>query len=363
MRLLDLGWSFEWEQCFEPYRARGYVPARIVRADRDRYRVAAESGDFTAEVSGRFRHEARVPADYPTIGDWVAIAASEAQGVASSGADGVVMIHGVLPRRGSFSRRAAGERTEEQVLAANVDVVFLVSGLDGDFNPRRIERFAASAFESGAAPIVILNKADVCEDVESRVAEVERVVPGVAILALSAKTGAGLDRLAPYLEPRKTIALLGSSGVGKSTLINALIGEARLAIHEVREDDSRGRHTTTHRELVTRPGGALLIDGPGLRALRLWVGESSVDAAFTEIDELARRCRFQDCRHRSEPGCAVRSALADGSLDAERFESWQKLQREQRAFEVRHDRRLQAEERRKWRMLTKAYRSRPDKRR
>jgi ribosome biogenesis GTPase / thiamine phosphate phosphatase len=250
-----------------------------------------------------------------------------------------------------------------QVVAANVDVVFLVAGLDGDFNLRRIERYVTAIWESGAQPVVVLNKADVRDGdaLPALVAEVEAVAMGVPVVALSARAGDGLAALDPHLVPGRTIALVGSSGVGKSTLVNALLGEERLATGAVREDDSRGRHTTTHRELVALPGGAVLLDTPGMREFALWgEGEDGGDATgglaatFADVEAFAAGCRFGDCAHEAEPGCAVRAALADGTLDPARHASWLKLGRELRAFAIRHDARLARVERAKWKAVSKS---------
>jgi len=355
MSLIEFGWTASRDASVAPHRARGLAPARVVRADRERFTVVTEHGNREAQVAGAFRHRAVRPADFPAIGDWVAIAPPPG--------DGVALIHEVLPRAGVLSRRAAGDVEEEQLIAANVDVVLLVCGLDGDFNPRRVERFLAAVWEGGAQPVVVLNKADVHADPGRAAGEMAASAPGVPVVVVSALRGDGVEALAPWLAPGRTLALLGSSGVGKSTLVNRLLGESRFATAPVREDDSRGRHTTTHREIVKLAGGALLVDGPGVRQLGLWDAESGLSSAFPDVEALAARCRFGDCRHDAEPGCAVREGLASGGLAPERYASWRKLQRELRAFEARHDVRVRIEEKRKWRALTKSYRNRPDKRR
>ncbi|MCC6349401.1 MAG: ribosome small subunit-dependent GTPase A [Candidatus Eisenbacteria bacterium] len=350
MSLSSLGWNARFETAFAPHRAAGLTPARVAREDRDRYVVLDEGGARSAELAGRLRHEARSRAELPAVGDWVALR----PGAASS-----AVVHALLPRTSAFVRKVAGGNTEEQVVAANVDTVFLVSGLDGDFNPRRIERYLASAWDSGAEPVVVLNKADLASDPGALIAATEAVAPGVAVVALSALEGRGVGTLARWLAPGRTVALLGSSGVGKSTLVNALLGEPRQATGGVREDDSRGRHTTTHRELVPLPGGALLLDTPGMRELQLWGDESGLGEAFPEIAELARRCRFRDCRHEREPGCEVLAALERGELDAERHASWAKLQRELAWLAARQDARARSEAASKWKAISKSMKRHP----
>ncbi len=353
MNIEQLGWNSGWAQRFETFLAEGLVPARVLRVDRGRCHLAAEDGAKIGEVSGRFRHETQDPAAFPAVGDWVACETHASEDTAA--------IHAVLPRASCFSRRAAGDRTEEQVLAANIDTVFLVSGLDGDWNARRIERYLAAAWESGATPVVVLNKADLCPEVEARVFETEAVAASVPVYAVSAATGAGLAELNRHLEPGRTVALLGSSGVGKSSLANAWLGGSRQSIGPVRESDHRGRHTTTHRELFVLPSGALLVDGPGLRELQLWAGEESLDAAFPDVEALAAACRFRDCAHDTEPGCAIREAIDRGALASERFTSWRKLAREVRSLEIRSDPKLALAEKRRWKTIGKALRARPAK--
>jgi ribosome biogenesis GTPase len=269
------------------------------------------------------------------------------------------VIQALLPRRTAFVRRAAGGRSVAQVLAANVDTAFLVMGLDGDFNPRRIERALVLAWESGAEPVVVLNKSDLSDELAARRAEVERSAPGVPVCVLAAKHGVGLDALARWLAPGRSVVLLGSSGVGKSTLVNRLLGREKQPTREVRDSDQRGRHTTTHRELVMLPGGALLIDTPGLRELQLWSDGSGLAATFDDVSELAAACRFTDCGHGSEPGCAVRAAVTEQRLDPARLASYHKLHAELRALELREDPLLRKAERGRWRAAYKSLRHNP----
>ncbi|HEV8650708.1 MAG TPA: ribosome small subunit-dependent GTPase A [Actinomycetes bacterium] len=342
-----LGWGPFFATSFEPYAREGHRPGRVVAAHRGAYVVAIGDGEVTAAVTGRLRHQAAGPADLPAVGDWVCL-----QGGADGGRASVVA---VLPRRSAFSRHQAGKATQEQVVAANVDVVFLVVALTGDLKPRWLERYLTMAWESGATPVVVLTKADLSDAVDEQLTEAAQVAPGVDVHAVSAVTGQGLDELAGHLEGGQTVALLGSSGVGKSTLVNHFLGREVLATAEVRAD-GRGRHTTTHRELFRLPGGGMLVDTPGMRELQLWSAEEGAREAFDDIDTLAAGCRFSDCRHEAEPGCAVRRAVEDGELPADRLAGWHKLQRELRALEIRHDQRARAEQRRRWRVVNKAMR-------
>lgn len=355
MNLTELGWAPHFAEHFGPFREQGLAPGRVAREERQHYLVCAEHGELAAEVAGRLRHEAASRAELPAVGDWVAVAARPAEGKAT--------IHAVLPRTSAFLRKVAGSHTEEQVVAANVEVVFLVSGLDDDFNLRRIERYLALAWESGARPAIVLNKADVCPDVEARVAETESVAVGAPIHALSATEGLGIEALEAYLGPGRTAAFLGSSGVGKSTLINALLGEELLATAPVREDDSHGRHTTTHRELIVLPGRGLVIDTPGMRELQLWGDRDTLSQGFEDVEALAAACRFRDCAHRGEPGCAVQAALADGTLAVGRWQSYLRLQRELRHLERRRDERARRTEEGRWKQIAKWQRARQKQRR
>lgn len=346
-KLSALGWNAHFEEAFAAYQGDGFVPARVTVQHRGAYVLCGEAGELSAEISGRLRHEATSPAELPATGDWV---------VARPAEDGsAATIHAVLPRRTSVSRKTAWQATEEQVLAANVDVVFLVAGLDGDLNARRLERYLATVWESGAEPVIVLSKADLCDDVPAAVLEVEAFAIGVPVHVVSGVTGEGVDALRTYLEGNRTITLLGSSGVGKSTLINRLLGEDVQAVGDVRSD-GRGRHTTTTRELVPIPGGGLVLDTPGIRELRLWDVGEGLGTTFGDIEALISQCRFGDCGHESEPGCEIKRALADGSLDAKRWASYVKLQRELHALEIRQDKRLQADARKARRRFGRAQR-------
>jgi ribosome biogenesis GTPase len=332
LHLESLGWDASYADAFEPFEQDGLAPARVAVEHRSEYVVYAQQGELRAELAGRLRHND----EHPAVGDWVA--------VASRGDEGRARIEALLPRRTAFVRKVAWTETKPQVVAANVDVVFVVCGLDLNFNVRRIERFLTLAWESGAQPVVLLTKADLCDDVESRVWEVESVAYGVPVHPVSAPHGDGVETVRSYVPVGRTAALLGSSGVGKSTLVNALVGEELLATKEIRED-GRGRHTTTHRQLVPLPEGGLVLDTPGMRELQLWDADSGLEAAFGDVESLAAQCRFGDCSHRREPGCAVRAALANHTLDLERFESWRKLQRELERLARKQDGRAQSEAR------------------
>jgi ribosome biogenesis GTPase len=359
---LGLGWDAGWAAAFAPFEGAGRRPARVVAVHRETsiVRDGLTGTDRPAVVTGQFRREAPAPSDYPAVGDWLVLEPTAPE----AGPDDPAIIAAILPRRSAFRRRLAdasrrgaaetGNLGAEQVMAANVDVAFLVAGLDHDFNARRLERYLAVASSSAVSPVIVLNKADVAHDLEGRLVEVAAIAPGVPVVILSALTGDHLADLGTHLHPGRTSVVLGSSGVGKSTLVNALLGEQRQATAAVRADDSRGRHTTTHRELFVLPGGALLIDTPGIRALEVIGADEGLEAAFDEIVELATRCRFSNCRHGDEPGCAVRGAVADGALSAERLASHQKLEREQAYVERKGDPRAAAEERRRWKAISKS---------
>ncbi len=321
MSLSRWGWNSYFEATWNSSDRERTVPARVIAQQRDCWRVAGELGECTAEPTGKLRLAAEAGADWPAVGDWLAV---EWDRVNQSAA-----VREVLPRQTRFARKAPGKKIEEQVIAANVDTALVVCALDGDFNPRRAERYVAQCWESGVRAVLLLNKADACGDAAEKLGEMERVALGSDVFAISAKTGEGIAGVESMLKPGQTCVMLGSSGAGKSTLTNRLLGQLLQKVNEVRAGDSRGRHTTTTRELFALPSGALLIDTPGLRELHLWDADDGIAQTFADIESLAGNCKFQDCSHESEPGCAVLAAIESGALDAARLENRRKLLREQ----------------------------------
>ncbi|CAM4004018.1 ribosome small subunit-dependent GTPase A [Cohnella lubricantis] len=321
--LKTYGWNDHWEnaasQLSEKYRQ--LTPARVMAQHSHSYQIMTPDGEQTAVVSGKYEFQAQLRSDFPAVGDWVMT--EPMPGEQRS------IIHAMVPRRSAMIRRAAGGVMDDQVVGANMDYLFITSALNEDFNVRRIERYMITAWESGATPVILLTKADLCDEPVVYKNEVEAVAPGVPVHFVSALRDQGKEQLAPYMRPGATIAVTGSSGVGKSTLLNWLAGEEKQHTSGIRESDARGRHTTTHRELFLLPGGALVLDTPGMRELQLWDAQDGWEQAFSDIEELAAQCRYRDCKHNgTEPGCAVTAAIAEGTLDARRFSNYKKTERE-----------------------------------
>ncbi len=343
--LFALGWGVFFQKQLEELDEPGLTPGRVTIQHRDLLRVLTEEGEVVAAPRGRLRHE-NDATQIAAVGDWVAL-----------GPDRQV-VHHVFRRRSAFVRQAAQDAIKEQVIAANIDTAFVVTSCNSDFNPRRIERYVTAVWDSGARPVVVLNKADLCEiegeqALDVYVETLGEVTPGVDVLAVSAERKLGLEQLAPYLATGKTVVLVGSSGVGKSTLVNALTGGETLATAEVRSGDDKGRHTTTHRELIVLPEGGMLIDTPGMREFRLRANASALGESFSDIESLAEQCRFNDCQHESEPGCAVVEEVSP-----ERLASYRKLEREVAYENQRRDASARREREQRWRKVTIAYRQR-----
>ena len=340
----ELGFDAFFESQMNDWPRPSLIPARVASEHRDRYEVWTEQEAYEARLAGKLRGRLG-EIELPRAGDWLALDAIPEPGQTA-------VVEWVFRRKTVLTRGAAGQEAHGQVLAANVDVVFVVCGLDADYSPNRIERYVARIWASGAQPIVVLNKKDTCPDTDSRLAEIETRCPGVTVLATSAVLAEGLESLRQWIGRGQTGAFVGSSGAGKSTLINALAGEERMATQEVRAVDSRGRHTTTRRQLIRLPGGGLLLDTPGLRELQL-PDDEGLRNVFADIQALASGCRYRDCLHGDEPGCAVKAAVTEGTLPAERYEHYRKLEREARAYQLRHDVYLRHKAARVWKSLDK----------
>lgn len=349
MSLESLGADATVRNLFQPYAERALMLARVAVSQREHYQLFTETGELSAEISGALRHRTFSAVEMPVTGDWVA-----ARAVDSS----LAIIEAVLPRKTVFSRRAAGRREEQQPVAANIDLAFLVCGLDADFNLRRLERYMTLAVEAGAEPVVVLNKSDLCADIKTRIAETAEIARAVPIVAASTRTPGGLDGVRAFLAFGRTVALLGSSGVGKSAIVNGLVGEEMRRTQAVREWDNRGRHTTTARELIALPQGGAVIDTPGMRELQLWAGEESLHIAFDDIADIASRCRFRDCGHSGEVGCAIAAAIAEGVVSDERWKSYRKLLGEVRRHQEMTDKLMALESKRKLKVMYRQIRAR-----
>ena len=342
--LSELGWCNFFEQQYQNLAISGLKPARVAEENRGLYRILSPAGEFWAGVRGALRQSTTTHEALPAVGDWVLVQHHPPHAT----------IHSLFQRRTKFARKVAGNRTEQQIVAANIDTLFLVTSLNRDFNLRRLERYLALAWESGALPVVILNKIDLCDDADEYLESTKSVAGTAQIILCSALTGSGRSELRERIRIGGTTALLGSSGVGKSSLINAIVGDQLQLTATVRPDDDRGRHTTTSRQLILVPGGGILIDTPGMRELQLWDASHGLDAVFSDIERLARGCKFRDCRHASEPGCAVREAIAADRLDEDRLESYHKLGREQLFLESKQDAALRSARNHAFRNVAKA---------
>jgi ribosome biogenesis GTPase len=318
--LEDLGFHEYFKQLYTSYYKQGFSVGRIAQESKSRYVVLTEQGTFAGEVTGKLLFTSENAAYLPKVGDWVIITIFEHESK--------VIIHQVLPRKTCFSRKIAGNQFDEQIIAANIDLIFIVQSLDHSFNLRRLERYLVMAHESGAQPIIILNKADLCSDIEVKLSEVKQIAGTLPIVVLSCLEENVEDKLSFYLQPGATIAFTGSSGVGKSTLINKLAGQQRQGTGPVRSLDSKGRHTTTHRELIPLENGVILVDTPGMRELQLWQADNGLQEAFSNLTTLAEQCRFSDCKHNQEKGCAIKEAVLAGEVSQERYTSFMKLQKE-----------------------------------
>ena len=349
----EFGWTDALQAAFASQAAAGLSAARVIAHHRGLWRLVTETAECAGRLSGRFAAEA-APGEHPVVGDWLAVSRTDDESDA--------LIHALTPRKSAFARRAAGG-VGVQIVAANVDIALLVAGLNNDFNPRRLERYLVAARDSGAAPVVVLTKLDLSSDADAQRQAVDDIAAGAPVVTLSALTGEGLAALDRWLKPGATAVLLGSSGAGKSTLLNALAGEALMSTGAVREADDRGRHTTTHRELFRLPSGALLIDTPGMRELGLLADEAALDESFADVTAFIAACRFSDCTHANEPGCAIVAALADDSLGAERWQSYLKLQRELAFIERKENPAADAAHRARWKQIHKDQRSKYKQRR
>lgn len=349
MNLKKLGWNSYFEALFADINNNdGLIPMRIIMPHSNGYLGLGENTELSLFSSGRLKHEAKSRSDLPVVGDWVAVRPRIGEGTGA--------IQAILARKTQFSRKVPGKASREQVLVANVDTVFIVTGLDLDYNLQRLERYLTLAWDSGANPIIILNKADLCDDLDEKLEAVESIAFGIPVHAISATQNTGVAELQKYFVEGQTVALLGSSGVGKSSLINQLLGEERQRVVEVREDDSHGRHTTTHRELFFLPNDGMIIDNPGMRELQMLTNLGGLQETFDDIERLAENCRFRDCQHQTEPGCAVLAALESGELEKRRYQNYLKLHKEIEFQTRRHDVFAQLEEKNKWKkigMLTK----------
>lgn len=351
MNLEDYGWNKVLQEEFDGISESDLTPARVSIRNKNNYLLLTENGEVTGELSGKMLYEIEdglVEGGFPCVGDWVAVRLFPDEGKA--------IIQKLLSRQSKFSRKEAGIKTVEQVIAANIDTVFLMMSLNKDFNLRRLERYIVLANESNVNSVIVLSKADLCDEADKMKQDVLSVSKDIPVHIVSSLTGDGLDELKQYFEDNKTVSVMGSSGVGKSTLINTLVGKERMKVDNITEYKDKGTHTTTHRELVLLPTGGLIIDTPGMREIQLWEGERGVEKAFEEIEALIENCKFSDCSHTNEPGCAIIEALETGELDEVRYNSYLKLKREAKYFERKNNKKEMITEKKKWKAITKSMR-------
>jgi ribosome biogenesis GTPase / thiamine phosphate phosphatase len=360
MELVKLGWDDFFSSQLQHIKKDSLCPARVISAQKNTFQVAGEQGELTAAIAGKLRHQVAYKKDLPAVGDWVLIKPMPEQ-------NGAVILQ-VLQRKTVLTRKAAGSRkklaetaAEEQVIGANIDTFIIVTALDRDFNLRRIERYLALVYSSGAQPVILLNKADLVENAGEYSDQVSEIAISVPVLLASAKNGHGISELLGYIPEGKTAALIGSSGVGKSTIINKLLGFEKQKVHQISDYDEKGMHTTTHRELICLENGGIIMDNPGMRELQLWGADENLDNAFQDIEELARNCRFSDCQHESEPSCAVKQALKAGGLDLDRYHNYIKLKRELKYLSERQHKSANLVEKEKWQNYFKQEKKRKDK--
>ena len=350
MELEKLGWDNFFQAHYHAFEDNNFTVARISLQQKKMYSVMTEAGEFPAVILGRLRHDAESLADFPVVGDWVLVKIKDD--------DEIAVIHHILPRKTKISRNTSARKdkkiiADEQVIVANIDTAFVVAALNEELNPRRIERYLTVIWDSGATPVLLLNKADLCEDIETVLEELQEIAVGVSVHVLSAAEEEGLDALQPHLGEGKTIALLGSSGVGKTTIINKLLGTDDLKVADIGDYKDKGRHTTTYRSLIVLPQGGLLIDNPGLRAVSLWDGEEGIKKSFQDIEEFGENCRFSDCQHINEPGCAVQEALIDNKISTDRYESYLKLQKELAHRSRKENWAMRQNTKKRWKTLSK----------
>ena len=340
MDLQELGWDRFFQDHFTEYERAGLNPARVISEHKHIYRVCAWQGQFDAALAGRIDYNARSKCDYPTVGDWVAvkIVPNESK----------MLIKAVLPRKSRFIRKSVGKNSiDQQLVAVNIETAFLVTSLDAEFNLRRLERYLVMTWDSGAKPVIVLNKSDICRDIQCYISQIRSIAPAVPVHPISATENEGIEPLFKYLGSGKTVSLLGSSGVGKSTIINRILGFERQPVAPVREQDRKGKHTTTYRELIVLPKGGAIIDNPGMRQLHLWGAGDGITQTFDDIEEIALECRFRDCRHFHEPDCAVIKALKEGKIREQRVNNFRKLKEEIKLLDIRQEQNIKAKERAK----------------